>query len=469
MSRRKARAGGVRGPAIGVTTSPAEVHPGPATSAVRAWRAWGLHWSAVAFVASSLLTLPYGAPMPQWYTWTETALGAAFLLLLASDPDRRWRHVIYWPVIAIVGAWTLSIAGCAFPREVTERSIGMAGYSVVFVAIQVAMWRSDTLRAVRWTMCGVLLIITVDVCWQRWDTYSLIREVRGGELHRQFTGFVPFAGSQGNPNDLAVVGVLLPLAVPSASSWASIGIIAIVSAATSATWIISASRQTFLAWALSVSGLLGARASWRTRSAVVGVLAALSITVVLAVPTLRSRFAGVFDNPLGDRGMPMVYALKLFTDAPLFGVGPSLFGHYWVAGVRDGWQWAGQSLPAVGMPWVHCVPFEILCEWGLAGAAAFVAVLFTGARRLRMSMNAGAPARDLAMAVGIALASAAVISLIDVTFIKNWVRVSFWLLLGLCFGMPRALSAEVSRIVHVAKDNARPLVASRVVSRAGQI
>jgi hypothetical protein len=403
------------------------------------WRGEWLPWSAVAVLAISLLTIPYGAPMPPWYQWMEVGAGVLFGIALLADPRRRWRDLTYWPLVVILAAWGLSIAGCAFPKETADRSIGMAGYSVLFIAVQVAMRRSATLHALRWIVSGVLLLIALDVAWQRWDGYSLIREVRAGELHRQFTGFTAFGGSQGNRNDLAVVGVLLPLAIPPLRLWPSMVFAGVVAAATASTWLISESRQTMMAWGVSLAGLLGLRASWRTRFAVVGTLLAVCIVAIYVVPGLRARFMGIMENPLGDRGMPTLYSIKLFLDAPLFGVGPSLFGHYWVLGVRDGWQWEGRPLPAVGMPWVHCVPLEVLCELGITGLAAYSAAISGGVAQLRRCLRGRSRVRDLAAATLVAVSSAALVSLLDITFIKNWVRIVFWLLLGLSYGITLAL------------------------------
>jgi O-antigen ligase len=117
----------------------------------------------------------------------------------------------------------------------------------------------------------------------------------------------------------------------------------------------------------------------------------------------------------------------------VFGTGPGLFGHYYVVGVREGWAFRGQPLPPSGMPWVHSVPIEILCETGLASAAAYAAAVFAGVRRLCRGLRRATQDREWLVALSTSVACFGVMSLVDMSFIKDWVRVVFWLLLGLCF------------------------------------
>jgi O-antigen ligase len=125
------------------------------------------------------------------------------------------------------------------------------------------------------------------------------------------------------------------------------------------------------------------------------------------------------------------YGVTLFVDHPVTGIGPGLFGQYYQRDARNGWSWRGTPLPKVGMPWVHSLPVEVLCELGVVGGLAFAAALVVAVRRAwRARIGSGLQGR-VAVAVLAVLAAGFVAGLVDLTFIKDWVRCLFWLVLGL--------------------------------------
>jgi hypothetical protein len=349
------------------------------------------------------------------------------------DPLRRWKTITWWPIPAILGAWALSIIGCQFPGPSLERSMGMGIYSIVFIAAQVVTWNRRTRDLFMLTVFIVVGAMALDITWQRFTGHALYSDARQVIYSQEAWGRNMLRGSQGNANDMAVASVLLPLASPlvpgARGTFAYLGLASV----SSTTWLFSESRQVLLGWLIGLLGPIGARLprKWAIATACVVLLGL--VVAVFALTPLRKRLVTMWDNPLGSRGPVFMYGLDLFTRAPLFGTGPALFGHHYVVGVREGWQFRGITLPPSGMPWVHSLPIEVLCETGLAGAAAYGATIFAAVRRLWTGLRSSLDGREWLVGVATAVACFGAMGLIDLSLIKDWCRVTFWLLLGLCF------------------------------------
>ncbi len=412
--------------------APADVTPSPL------WLTSAAALCAGVFTALALATIPYGAPMPGWYFGVMGAAAGLTALALLAEPMQRWRAIVWWPVPVILGAWLLATMASGFPVEVAGRSWGMAFYALLFVGAQVAFWTVGGRRILSGAVLAVLIAIALDLWWQKVTGRSLIREVRADAMRWNGDVWVAPApsGSFGNRNDQAVVGVLLPLSagvLPSIWAWA---FPAIALGAAGYVALIGASRQLLLGIgaAVGVTSLL--RIPRRIRWWAAGAAVLLVAGAIAARPGVRARVLELAEAPLGDRGLPIVYGGALLAGHPVFGVGPSMYGHHYVLGVREGWTFAGQQLEPSGMPWVHCLPVEIACEFGMVGLVAYGAVLWGFVRRVRRALIMGGPARDMGIAVAASAASMAVMGLIDLTFIKDWVRICWWLVLGLGFAAP---------------------------------
>jgi O-antigen ligase len=166
----------------------------------------------------------------------------------------------------------------------------------------------------------------------------------------------------------------------------------------------------------------------------IGVLAlAVAVAAAVAVvPAARSRTLETVRTGLGVREPIIAFGLSLAADHPLTGVGPGLFGSYYAREALDGWSWRGQPLPKVGMPWVHCLPVEVACEYGLVGVCAFGGVAAAAVRRAWIAARAGDPMGRGALGM---LAAFLLIGLVDLTFIKDWVRCEAWVAAGVAFGL----------------------------------
>lgn len=393
--------------------------------------------AAVALVALALATIPYGAPVPSWYAWTMVAAGAVTVALVLSDSTSRWRTLVWWPVAVILAAWALSISTCQFPAEVLTRCWGMALYASLFFAAQISCWSERGRRMLVLAVIAVLATIALDLYWQIDTWRSLVREVRAPVIFwRGKWSFSQQSGSLGNMNDQAVVGVLAPLALitlPTAWSWV---LVAFASACAGYVALVGASRQLLIGLCAGAGIASSLRIGRRRGLWIAGGIMLAVAAIALAHPGTRARIMEVAVRPLGDRGVPMAYGLSLAAKNPCLGIGPTLYGHYHTQGIREGWTFAGEPLPQYAMPWVHSLPIEIACELGAVGVVAYGAVLWAFTRRVRQAILRTGPARNLGIAVAASAAAMAAMALIDLTFVKDWVRICWWLVLGLGFASP---------------------------------
>ncbi|MBU6209066.1 MAG: O-antigen ligase family protein [Planctomycetes bacterium] len=393
----------------------------------------GAPWVAAAFVVLCLATIPAGVPIPLAAMTALGALGAASVLLARADPQGRWQRVTWWPVAAILGAMAVSVLNCRLPGLATERSTSAGVFALIAVAAQVAAWDRRALRMILIACAGLVVVVAADVGWQRITGASLLRAVPGAGAR--------LAGSHGNTNDLAVASLMLPLGLAALpTGWWLIGVpLAIVGGVPA--WL-SASRQAALAWVVGLSVVAGARLGRRRAViAVLAVVVAVAATVALT-PALRSRAVQTWREGAGIREQLTVYGMELFVEHPVTGIGPGLFGQYYQLDAREGWSWRGTPLPKVGMPWVHSLPVEVLCELGLIGAVAYAATLAIVLRRLWRARSMPELEGRVAVAVLAVLAAGALAGLVDLTFIKDWVRCGFWLAVGLGLAVGRSVSRE---------------------------
>ncbi len=383
--------------------------------------------AALALLAVALAIIPYGAPVATLYQWCVLGLGTAMIAITYADPKQRWRRVSIWPMLAILAAWGIAIYDCPRPMTSLERSYGMGLYSLCFIAVQVVAWNPRLLRALMWVVLAAVLACITDVLAQ----WAIGSSLFTGQPKRH----AGFHGSQGNQNDLACVSVLLPLTSAVLPGAAGLALYVAMLAITSPVWILSKSRQIMLGWCIGALPPLAPRVprKWLLIAAV-GVLGLIALAVT-AFPELRARVAQTASAGLGERGPVFGFGLTLFASHWIDGAGPGLFGNFYMSALKAKWTWMGQRLPPIGMPWVHSLPIEVLCETGVIGSLAMLASLAEAVRRLFRAWRSAATNRTILVAVITAAGCMAAIGLIDLSFIKDWVRVCFWLILGLCYAM----------------------------------
>ena len=383
-------------------------------------------WIAFVFVAGSIAIVPYGMPISMGYTAPLAAVGIVAILLARVDPLKRWGSVTIWPPLVVLAAYGLSIAFSQYSDLALRRSLSMCLFAMVFVVVQVAGWDRRALRGVLWISVAAVVVIAADIFMQRISgspLFAAASEVRSGRL----------SGSQGNPNDLAAASILLPLglaALPRRRFMAWYALLACVGAIP---WVLSASRQALVGWLVAISIPMKSRVSRRTMLVVLGLVCIAVVAMFVLVPTLRERAVTTWNHGLGIRESIAAFGCSLVLQNPLVGIGPGVFGEYYIQAALEGWSWRGTPLKQVGMPWVHSLPLEVLVELGVVGAIAMGTVLVCGFRQVRRGFKGDASNSRLAMAVLAALLAGLIMGLVDLSFIKDWVRCLFWLVLGLAY------------------------------------
>jgi hypothetical protein len=390
--------------------------------------------AALAFMALSFSVIVYGRPVAVAYEWSIALVGVATVVLTFLDPLGRGRTVSFWPVIAILAAWGISIARSADPPASLGRTYGMGIYAMCFIAVQVIVWNPRTLRLLLWGVTLTILACVADVGTQWYSGSALFT----GQPKRHFG----FHGSQGNQNDLAVVSILLPLTSAALPGARGLALYIAMMAVSAPMWVLARSRQIALGWFIGALPPLAARV--RIKWLIVIAIAMVGAIVAAAAlsPDLRSRIMSTTSRGLGERGPIYGFGLWLFSHFWATGAGPGLFNNYYVPAAARGWTWMGEPLQRTGMPWVHSLPIEVLCETGLVGAAAVTSALVGAVRRLVRAWKHAATDRTLLMAIISAASCMMIVGLVDLTFAKDWVRICFWMILGLAFAMaPRGAVA----------------------------
>ena len=397
-------------------------------------------WVALVATGMALGLLPFAHTPSRTYLLAFALVSIASLLCARFDQRDRWRRIIYWPVLLFLGAFGCSILASDLRPLLIHRFWAMPVLALLMPVVQIACWRSVTRRGVLILILCTVLITTLDLLLQRLTGRSMSGEVLTGP------GNIVQSGSLGNPNDLASLMVLLPLALaalPRRNRVLSLVAAILIIASTNIAAVLITSRQVLIGWCVaSLAGLLnfGERSTWKPNPLVLMlmvVVVAVSCLQFMGVPLLSTEgfsteFVMTVESGMGtERSLQYRYAWWLFTESPWLGIGSGGFGEYWALGIANGWTWNGTPLPSVAMPWVHNLELEVLCETGLVGAAAFLICIGHALRGCTRGLRRGPEARTLALAVLGSGLVFLVIGLVDMSFIKDWVRVVFWLGLGL--------------------------------------
>jgi O-antigen ligase len=168
----------------------------------------------------------------------------------------------------------------------------------------------------------------------------------------------------------------------------------------------------------------------------VAVSAGILVTIASAValhPGLRKRVGMLLEDGLGMRQQLLLHGWDRFLERPILGWGPGLYRELHAAGIESGWQSGGEPLPNVVIPWVHCLPLELLIDVGVLGFAAAVATVLIALRRAWTARRRDDLKARAAIGGGCALVVLGVIALVDLSMLKEWVRCASWLALGLAF------------------------------------
>lgn len=378
-----------------------------------------------AFVCLQIALIPFGMVPPAWFTACSALLGAGVVLGARLACPAGWSRVVLWPVLLVLGAYGAATALGSNPALSAQRFVSLPLQALIFPCVQLCALRRRTLAALLVAVAIAVVAMAFDGIWARLAGGSPFHDL-GIEKGRR-------AGSQGNANDMAAAAALLPVAFAAVPPAANRAWIVLIACAGAVPGLAVASRQAMGGWAVAC-------ASWAVstgtrRRAVTVALGIVGVLVSAAVlhPGLRKRVGMLLDDGLGMRQQLILYGWDRFLDRPLLGWGPGLYRELHSAGIASGWQSGGEPLPNVVIPWVHCLPLELLIDGGLVGLAVMSIVAGVALRRAWQARSGKDIADRAALGGGCALVVLASIGLVDLSMLKEWVRSVTWLALGLAF------------------------------------
>lgn len=402
--------------------------------------------SAAVFLCTASLSclimwLPVGLPMIE--SLGAGLLGAMLLgVLLArvvgSVKFNSIAPVMLFAACSVTSMWLSPLSEISFRRG------GLGLFLVlVFPAAQVVASSARGLIALR-LACGItVLLCAIDIAWQPMFGASLIRGVPAPIAYRRYEGSLP------NPNEAAFLAVLMPLAITAISpltfarvarSWWSVmvALAALIGA------LLTGSRAILAALVVGACArsMLGTRVF--ARALIVLVLMFAAVAWIGDIGAFRRRVSDTLAPQNEPRLRTWNIAWDAFLERPMLGQGPAVFFEINEAS-RLTQRAAGWETPAGGMPWVHSVPLELLCERGVIGFAAMVLVIACVVRDLRKAAAQPATRAWAAALTGSAVALAAM-SLVDLSLLKDWCSIVWWLVAGLAAGLATSAAATAPTI-----------------------
>jgi len=375
-----------------------------------------------------LLSLPLGQAAP---VWLRELLLLAIIFSLAigqwkSTPSAvpPYRLLPFAGLVALSQA--LSIATSSNPSLSLSASLYTPFAALIFLAAQQVMISPEAWRRLGVVFLGLIGMLGVDGTYQTLTGVSLFGD--------QPTFAERTRGSIPHPNDIALVPLLAPFALAAVAGRRSrivawVGALCLPLAAV--TLIGSSSRTAWLGTAVAVAvwGLLAGRRRIGV-TVLVSLAASFGLALVLDVVGIRERLL----NPeIGGRLGLWRVAWQMFTEAPLLGQGVHVFDDFYPS-YLDRVSLPEGYTPETGyVPWAHNIYLELLAERGLLGFASFAALV--GAmlgRVVSAARRGGREHRLYTAALGASVGSFLAMGMLDLTFLKDWVLLLFWLLAALC-------------------------------------
>jgi len=158
-------------------------------------------------------------------------------------------------------------------------------------------------------------------------------------------------------------------------------------------------------------------------------LAVLIIDGFMGFPLIE-RFGRFWD---GTGRIPLWFsAWEMFLDKPFWGQGPHTFVLFYNSYLQElripSWLFIETQI----VPWPHSLYFEILAEQGIAGIIAFVFLLAGGLSKAWSFRQADSlDVRVLGCGVCAGLVSFCFAALVELTFLRHWVVLLFFVFLGI--------------------------------------
>jgi O-antigen ligase len=271
------------------------------------------------------------------------------------------------------------------------------------------------------TLVLVLLIVfSVDTIWQSFHGQSFLRH--RAPMWGRFQGGLVY------PSDISLLAILLPIGAATlleGGRWrVAVGLVAVVLVAAAVSF--SGTRSAWMGLLL-----IAIAAGWIHRRAAFG---AVLLATVLAV-SLLSILAGMTTAPqrlfskaayrAEKRVTQWQAAVVLFREAPVLGHGPHSFRR--LVRSRHGESSAVGRVVLEWAPYPHNIYLEALSDTGVLGLGALLALLGRGFTALYRRRRDSPVARVALVSLGLF----AVIGAFDMSLVKDWVQLCFWLPLGI--------------------------------------
>lgn len=397
---------------------------------------------ATAGVCAFILVLPFGRPLQPFFAWPLVALVAA-AVLCARVAGFRFHGLI---PLGLFGLASFAAVWLSPFREIAASRIGTGALLMLLHPAAQIVGASPMARVALGACAAVAVTLTgLDILAQRVAGASLLSGTPRPAGQWRLSGSLP------NPNEAAFVAVLAPLALAvwigvwrntptRAARMAVVLAMACLAFGVVATTLLTGGRAIFGGLLLAaLVPLVAIRPRWAF-----GLACAAAVAVALAwfadLGAVRARIDDTIR--LGDEPRLRTWsiALSAFLDHPWLGNGPCVFFEINEASrplaATRGWE-----TPVGGMPWAHSIPIELLCERGILGLVAAIGVVASAARGIARAWREGI-GRPWTLGTAAGLASLLAMSLVDLSFLKDWCSVVIWITLGCAVGAAGAVVGD---------------------------
>jgi O-antigen ligase len=351
------------------------------------------------------------------------SLAAILAFLRSLDRDLKLKSPLVTCLLVFLAATAVSILGSRYQVMSLRLSASFLPGLLLFILIAGYFQDLKHVRLLYKTLSTLGIVLPTFLLWVAWRTGGM-----------DPAAWVPALGSPilAVANDVTLLGITAPFSLVvwycNPSPW------------TRYPAVLSMLMSTFaVAIYQSGVGLLTLVAAASTTAALLGMRKGLLWGFAAIVPALLADglkgfpLLSKFINLWGGNGrIPLwLSAWSMFLDAPALGQGPHTFGLFYKKYVTQ------YSLPSwVGfepreVPWAHNLYVEILGQQGIIGAAALMLLLVCVVLAAWRTRQADEEVRILGAGafgglVGFCLAAA-----IELTFLRQWVVIMFFVLVGL--------------------------------------
>ena len=377
-----------------------------------------------ASVATLILALPFGRPLATWFG-AVVAGSLVIGVLFARLGGFAFRGMV--PVALFAASGVLSTSLSSYSEISWNRASAGLILLFVFPAAQVIAQSAQSCRVIGIVSLMIVLGTVVDLAWQPLFGRSLLLGIPAPAGASRYSGSLP------NPNEVAFLAIAAPIAMGFGLRAKAFRVV--VGVGTIAAAVLCGSRAMLLglAAAASLAGGLATRRRWWGIGIALSTIAMIAITAwIVDLGSVRARVSETLHISEDSRIRVWRIAYEAWLQRPMIGNGPCVFFEIHEAS-RSTTRPSGWETPLGGMPWVHNLPLEILCERGMLGFALAAIVALSFVRDLKKSLREKYH-RAEAFALASAAAAFATMSMFDLSLLKDWCALLLWLIAGLAAG-----------------------------------